>query len=138
MCECSKHLVLTICHVNFLIGYDFHGAFSATTGTNAPLYYQGWGEESFSVHDCVNNWVAGGAAREKINIGLPFYGRSFATATDLNTPHDGADQTVWGIDDGTPQYFVSHICVSLQVYHSLILTNLFDVNIRTLWRSFLQ
>lgn len=23
----------------------------------------------------------------------------------MNQPHDGADKTVWGIDDGTPQYF---------------------------------
>ena len=47
----------------------------------------------------------GGAFRDKINIGLPFYGRSFATATGLDQPHTGADQTHWSIDDGTPQYF---------------------------------
>ena len=96
-----------------LMTYDFHGAFSDTTGTNAPLYYQGWGEEGFSVHDCVENWLVGGATKDKINIGLPFYGRSFATATELNAPHDGADQVVWGIDDGTPQYFVRFVSDSL-------------------------
>jgi chitinase len=42
----------------------------------------------------------GGAFRDKINIGLPFYGRSFATATGLDQPHTGADQTHWSIDDG--------------------------------------
>ena len=98
------HVASTLSELN-LMTYDFHGAFSETTGINAPLYYQGWGEEDFSVHDCVNNWLAGGGTRDKINIGLPFYGRSFLSATGLNQPHDGADKTTWGIDDGTPQYF---------------------------------
>ena len=98
------HVASTLSELN-LMTYDFHGAFSVTTGSNAPLYYQGWGEEGFSVHDCVENWLAGGGTKDKINIGLPFYGRSFAGATGLNEPHNGADQVVWGIDDGTPQYF---------------------------------
>jgi hypothetical protein len=98
------HVANTLTELN-LMSYDFHGAFSSTTGTNAPLYYQGWGEEGFSLHDCVENWLAGGATKDKLNIGLPFYGRSFAGATGLNEPHDGADQAVWSVDDGTPQYY---------------------------------
>ena len=99
-----SHVASTLSELN-LMTYDFHGAFSPVTGTNAPLYPQGWGEVGFSVHECVENWLAGGGTKEKLNIGLPFYGRSFAGATGLNEPHDGADQVVWGIDDGTPQYF---------------------------------
>lgn len=37
------------------------------------------------------------------DIGLPFYGRSFAGATGLNQAHSGADQIAWGIDDGKQQ-----------------------------------
>lgn len=133
----TAHVASTLSYLN-LMSYDFHGAFSATTGTNAPLYYQGWGEEGFSVHDCVNNWMAGGATKDKINIGLPFYGRSFAGATELNAPHDGADQIVWGIDDGTPQFFVRSCCVSF-VSHALFDSNwLKCTQCRTLWHSFLQ
>ena len=98
------HVAKTLSQLN-LMTYDYHGAWSETTGTNAPLYDQGWGEEDFDVHNCVKNWIEGGASRDKINIGLPFYGRSFATATGLDQPHTGADQTHWSIDDGTPQYF---------------------------------
>ena len=99
-----SHVASTLSELN-LMTYDFHGAFSPVTGTNAPLYPQGWGEVGFSLHECVENWLAGGGTKEKLNIGLPFYGRSFAGATGLNEHHDGADQVVWGIDDGTPQYF---------------------------------
>ncbi|KAL7530693.1 hypothetical protein ACHAXR_009440, partial [Thalassiosira sp. AJA248-18] len=93
------HVASTLSELN-LMTYDFHGAFSPVTGTNAPLYYQGWGEQDFDVHSCVQNWLAGGGSRDKINIGLPFYGRSFGGATGLNEVHSGADQAAWGIDDG--------------------------------------
>ena len=46
---------------------DFHGAFSETTGTNAPIYFQGWGEDDFDVHSCVENWMASGVSTEKIS-----------------------------------------------------------------------
>ena len=51
----------------FVMGQDFHGAFSATTGTNAPLYNQGWGEVDFDLHSCVNNWIDGGGSSNKIS-----------------------------------------------------------------------
>ncbi len=60
--------IRTLSELN-LMTYDFHGSWSETTGANAPLYNQGWGPEHFSVHECVNNWLAGGGSRNKINIG---------------------------------------------------------------------
>ena len=88
-----------------LMTYDFHGAWDATTGINAPIYYQGWGDEEFNVQSCVQNWLAGGGTRDKLNIGLPFYGRSFSSASGLNQPHGGPDKIHWGADEGTPQYY---------------------------------
>jgi chitinase len=88
-----------------LMSYDFHGAWDAATGTNAPLYYQGFGNEEFNVDRCVENYVALGVPRGKINIGLPFYGRSFKFAYELNHIHGGSDVANWPDDDGTPQYF---------------------------------
>mmetsp|Transcript_3415 Transcript_3415/g.6566 ORF Transcript_3415/g.6566 Transcript_3415/m.6566 type:complete len:585 (-) Transcript_3415:1200-2954(-) len=98
------HVASTLSELN-LMTYDFHGGFSKTSGINAPMYYQGWGEEDFDVHSCVENWLAGGGSRDKINIGLPFYGRSVGGATGLNQAHSGADMSSWSIDEGTPQYF---------------------------------
>ena len=64
----------------------------------------GWGPTDFSVSDCVRNWIDKGGSREKINLGMSFYGRSFVGATGLNQSHQGADKANWSIDEGTPQY----------------------------------
>lgn len=51
--------------------YDFFGAWSPTTGVNAPLYDQDWDDFEFmSVDGCVKQWVKGGADPSRINIGL--------------------------------------------------------------------
>jgi len=85
--------------------YDFNGAWSDLSGVHSPLYYQGWGPEKFSLHDCVKTWHENGAPMSKINIGLSFYGRTFASATGLQEPHSGADIAHWGADEGTPMYY---------------------------------
>lgn len=85
--------------------YDFHGAWDTTTGVNAPLYPQGWGPADFDINSCVNNWIEAGTSASKINIGMPFYGRSFATAKGLNETHTGADTSHWGADEGCPTYY---------------------------------
>jgi chitinase len=64
-------------------------------------------EPGWSLDGCAKNWVALGAPREKMNVGLAFYGRSFRGATELGTPHGGADDSSWTLDEGSPQYFVS-------------------------------
>ena len=42
------------------------------------------------------------------DIGLPFYGRSFKYASQLNQEHGGSDTSNWPEDDGTPQFFNVH------------------------------
>ncbi|KAL7495622.1 hypothetical protein ACHAWT_005023, partial [Skeletonema menzelii] len=88
-----------------LMSYDLFGAWDPVTGANAPLYHQGFGDEDFNIHSCVENYVALGAPSERMNIGLPFYGRSFKGATALNQPHGGNDEANWPDDEGTPQYY---------------------------------
>ena len=107
--------------------YDFFGAWSPTTGTNAPLYDQDWGPDDvkhFSVDGCVNAWISGGGSPSKINIGLPFYGRSFLKAKGLNELHEGNDKTTWFWDDGSPQYFniVAKLPDLVSVRHELTKT----------------
>ena len=50
-----------------LMSYDFHGAWDKVTGVDAPLYYQGFGNEEFNIHRCVENYVALGVPRDRIS-----------------------------------------------------------------------
>jgi len=88
-----------------LMTYDMHGVWDSVTGVNAPLDYQGWGNDDLSVDACVQKYVDGGALPSSISIGLPFYGRSFSNAQGLNQPHSGNDEVNWDEDDGIPQYY---------------------------------
>ena len=90
-----------------LMSYDLHGAWDALTGVNAPMFDQGWTDKSkrWSVHGCVNNYVELGVPLSQMNIGLPFYGRSFQKATGMKQFHDGADDINYHLDEGSPQYF---------------------------------
>jgi len=89
-----------------LMTYDFHGAWESVTGVNSPLYDgRNDPEPGWSVDGCAKNWVEKGAPKEKLNIGLAFYGRSFKDAKALGEFHGGADDITWAIDEGTPQYF---------------------------------
>jgi len=73
------------------------------TGPNAPIYDYSPG---FSLHSCVDVWTKGGGRADQINIGLPFYGRSFAGSylTGFGKEFDGkADGVAWSADEGSPQ-----------------------------------
>jgi chitinase len=89
-----------------LMTYDFHGSWEDKTGINSPLYDPA--DADLSVDGCVRNWMAAGAPRSKLNLGLPFYGRSYLGSgiTGKDQPFaGGADALTWSDDEGTPQYF---------------------------------
>lgn len=76
-------------------------------GVNSPLYDQPedlFRSPGYSVNGCVERWVREGADRSKINVGLPFYGRSYSGTTELYSAFDGADGMHWWADAGVPQY----------------------------------
>ncbi|XP_065572710.1 probable endochitinase [Artemia franciscana] len=64
-----------------LMTYDFHGGWETITGMNAPLYPQegdATEQELYNnVNTSVNYWLSLGATREKLNLGMGIYGRSF-------------------------------------------------------------
>eukprot|EP00804_Cyclotella_cryptica_P024464 CCRYP_017568-RB/>CCRYP_017568-RB protein AED:0.03 eAED:0.03 QI:1933/1/1/1/1/0.81/11/100/1752 len=98
-----------------LMTFDFHNEQEPVTGVNAPLYDQGWGEAGLSVDGCVKNYFQAGAASSanKISIGVPFYGKTYSYATELNGPHSNTnglfggevDQANWPQDLGTPVFY---------------------------------
>ena len=90
-----------------LMTFDFRGTWSEAVGVNSPLYDddRGPGGVGRSVDGCVERWLRDGADKSKINIGLPFYGRSYGGATELHADFDGPDGLNWWADGGEPQYF---------------------------------
>jgi len=68
-----------------VMSYDIHGAFDKVTGHNSPIYPRSGetgDERNFNVDWAVNYILQHGAPADKINLGIPTYGRSFT----LNNP----------------------------------------------------
>ncbi|XP_026668803.1 probable chitinase 10 isoform X2 [Ceratina calcarata] len=72
--------------------YDFHGQWDKKTGHVAPLYYHPDDDYYyFNANYSINYWIAKGAPRRNIVMGMPLYGQSFSindqsAGTGLNVP----------------------------------------------------
>jgi chitinase len=69
--------------------FDFHGTWSKVVSVNSLLYDDQGLKNSFD--GCVEPWLRDGVDKSKINVGLPFYGRSYGRATELHSDFDGPD-----------------------------------------------
>ncbi|GFO01584.1 chitinase, partial [Plakobranchus ocellatus] len=75
-----------------IMTYDMHGSWDPYTAHNSPLYGHAGetGDDlSLNVDYALNYWVNRGATKDKINVGLPTYGRTF-TLSDPNNNGVGA------------------------------------------------
>lgn len=68
-----------------LMTFNFNGHWNGRTGFNSALYSY----DDNNVEKCVSYWLNGGAPAEKLNLGIPFFGRSFKLA-DKNKTELGA------------------------------------------------
>lgn len=90
-----------------LKSFDLHGTWAEKVGVNSPLQDQPvdkFPSAGKSVQGCTESWIQRGADIAKINVGVPFYGRTFAGANRLYGPHGGSDTTHWKEYGGQPQY----------------------------------
>jgi chitinase len=85
-------------HVDWinLMTYDFAGTWSKVTCFNAPLFTPDLGIDGMSQGSCdatVRAYVEAGVPREKIVLGVPFFGQAFAGVKNVNNglfqPHSG-------------------------------------------------
>lgn len=73
--------------------YDIHGTWDANTGFNAPLYnYNGIKGEA-SVDSGINAWLNAGFPKNKIVMGVPFYGYIY---NSVDAENDGLGQLFTG------------------------------------------
>ncbi|WP_241825179.1 glycoside hydrolase family 18 protein [Micromonospora sp. CB01531] len=64
-------------------GYDFHGAWDAVTNQQSALRVPAGAPDSpdFSAEVAIDGWVARGAPRDKLVLGIPYYGRGWTGVT---------------------------------------------------------
>lgn len=110
-------------YFNFMT-YDFNGGWSDIAGHNSPLYaYDGAEAPDFNWQSTLDALTAMGVPKNKINFGMPFYGRGVVTdgSAGLNVTTKKRNETVqpdgpvvtaadfvnWPRDvyDGTPNHF---------------------------------
>ncbi|CAF4160680.1 unnamed protein product, partial [Rotaria magnacalcarata] len=78
-----------------LMTFDFYGPWDEKTGVFAPLYHQHYQVEAESLRNVdglVKLWLSLAIPRNKLIIGIPAYGRSFALSsrqTSLHAPANG-------------------------------------------------
>jgi chitinase len=73
--------------------YDMHGSWTTHAGHNAPLYAPA-NEPEGSIDSAVRYLLDLGIARDKLLIGVPFYGRQFA-ANRLYGPATGGEEITY-------------------------------------------
>jgi chitinase len=73
--------------------YDYTGPWSAVTDHQSNLFSRSGNPDAVEI--AVDYAIASGASRNKIVVGLPFYGRGFAQTNGLLTPFTGNGAGTW-------------------------------------------
>ncbi len=78
-----------------LMTYDYHGNWDSHSNHNSPLYPTLGGEPQSCFHSTFKLYhEVYHVPKEKINMGVPFYGRFFLGCTELHGPARGGDPSV--------------------------------------------
>ena len=106
-----------------VMAFDYHGGWDALTNFNSPLSYDplapavGGGaiDWTWNTAGSVLYFMANGVPRDKINLGIPFYGKEY---TGVPAAHNGLFQPHTGVlSNDSP------------TYHDLVDTGLADANL---------
>ncbi|MGD9566956.1 MAG: glycosyl hydrolase family 18 protein [Sedimentibacter sp.] len=68
-----------------IMTYDLHGPWDSYSDFNAPLYNKGGASPQYeiSVDSSVDSWVNAGFSKDKLVVGVPFYGYMYQVNNDL-------------------------------------------------------
>ncbi|MGX6601814.1 glycoside hydrolase family 18 protein [Micromonosporaceae bacterium Da 78-11] len=80
-------------------GYDFHGSWESKTNQQSSLFVPKGAPDNpdFSAQVAVDKWIAGGAPRRKLVLGVPYYSQGW---TGVTTGGDGRFATATGAAPG--------------------------------------
>lgn len=111
-------------HVDFwnLMAYDFTGSWTTETGHQANLYLSEQSPTStpFNTEAAVEYYVTtAGIAANKINLGMPLYGRTFGNTAGPGSPYKGVGNTFdW--EPGTWDYKVREQSYAFRIHTSCL------------------
>jgi chitinase len=98
-----------------VMNYDYIGPWSATTGFLAPLFPNP-DHHSGSIAVSMNAYEDAGVPREKLLMGVPFYGYGW---TGVNTANNGLFQVGHGVQGDRPYRYIRTLAVPDSVYRDL-------------------
>lgn len=90
-----------------MMTYDFNGPWNTISNHNSPLYAPEQGGTAMNVHATLT-WLTQqyGISPSQVNLGVAFYGRSFASCNGLFEAHSGnPDNSLFAEDEGNPMYY---------------------------------
>ena len=85
-----------------VMNYDYNGPWSSTTGFLAPLYPDPR-RQSGSIEGSITAYETAGVPRQKLLMGLPFYGYEW---TGVNAADHGLFQTGHGVEGDRPYRYI--------------------------------
>jgi chitinase len=95
-----------------VMNYDYAGPWSQTTGLLAPLFSPD-PQHPQSIEHSIASYEAAGVPREKLLMGLPFYGYSW---TDVKAANGGLFQSGHPINEDRPYNHIQSVASNFAIY----------------------
>ncbi|MBV8629547.1 MAG: chitinase [Silvibacterium sp.] len=97
-----------------IMNYDYTGPWNSTTGFLAPLFSNPVDpRHSNSIEANIGDYVAAGVPREKLLMGMPFYGYCW---TGVNSTNNGLFQSGKGVRGDRPYRYIRKLITEFSAY----------------------
>ncbi|MDR2834812.1 MAG: T9SS type A sorting domain-containing protein [Bacteroidales bacterium] len=107
-----------------LMGYDYYYSGSTIAGPTAPLYT--FNAFDYNIAKSVNYYISQGISREKLILGIPYYGQEWSTSNQTipsATTSSGASRTYLTIKTNSSGYYSSRQFDSISVCPYYVFNN---------------